>query len=146
MFKIGSTKGLIISTKHGNFMKGNDQEPIRSNTISCPMHQTERNTRRSKVNQHKRKVKHTPPSKEMVTRPSLTKRTQSRGQIRNGRTMTIRIDHNRRAALECSVINYWWGKGWLNRFYARATLALASTVINEHANYSVRVKDLYLNY
>ena len=38
MFKIGSIKGLIISTKHGNFMKGNDQEPIRSNTTSCPMH------------------------------------------------------------------------------------------------------------
>ena len=43
--------------------------------------------------------------------------------------MTLRMNHNRRTALERSIISYW--AGCMNRFYPRAALALGSSVIHE---------------
>ena len=57
-------------------------------------------------------------------------------QTESGRTMTIRINHNRSTALERSVINYWG----LNQFYMYTTLTLDSALVHKHTRYSVRMK------
>ena len=93
-----------------------------------------------KLKQHKRKAKGTAHSQQMAIRLSLINRTVSQRQTEIGRTLTIRINHNRSIALECSVINYWGrragggqrgGRG-LNRFLRCSNLALGSVVVNIH--------------
>ena len=60
-----------------------------------------------------------------------------------GRTITMKINHNKSTALKRSVINN-WGRGvGLNRFHVQATLALGSVMVHKHTRCSARVKDFY---
>ena len=65
----------------------------------------------------------------MITWLSLIKWAKCPRQTESGRTLTIRIYHNRSIVLERSVINYW---GLINRFYIATTFALASNMIHKH--------------
>ena len=65
----------------------------------------------------------------MITWLSLMKWAKYPRHTESGRTLTIRIYHNRSIVLERSVINYW---GLINRFYIAITLALASATIHKH--------------
>ena len=66
-------------------------------------------------------------------------------QTESGRTLTIRINHNRSTALERSAniigcgVAVGGGEG-LNRFYVEKALALDSAVVQKHARYTVRMK------
>ena len=71
------------------------------------------------------------------------KKNEQLVKLESGRTLTIRINHNRSTAFEWSVINYGGGVGALNRVYAHAALALSSTVVHTYTtytSYSVRMK------
>ena len=113
-------------------LKGNNQEPIQSNSTSFPRYHAGKNPQ----NHHSIKSNSTsgnlrgqlPPSR---CPPGHPKQNQQIFRLTGSEhTITIRINHNRSTALERSVINYWgWG---LNRFHALATLALVSAVVHKH--------------
>ena len=68
-----NVKCRIGSGKPRTRRKGNDQEPIKFNSTSCPRHQTgkeHKQLRRHKVKQHKRKAKRIAFSQQMATRLS----------------------------------------------------------------------------
>ena len=101
--------------------KGNDQEPMQSNSISHPQTPNGKGTQtrsrwpKSYPKQYEQNVNewidYNPPPTNSVT--SISK-----------------MNHSRSTALERSVINY---LGWgLNRFYVYATLAITSAVVHEH--------------
>ena len=99
----------------------------RYNSTSFPIHHTgneHKQLRRHKVKQHKQKSKRSALSQQIFTRLSYT--TNSQRLTGSGRTMTIKINHNRSTALERSVINNWrWGlKPVLH--------SLDSVVVHEH--------------
>ena len=50
--------------------KGNDREPIQSNSKSCPRHQTGKEHKHLGVEQHKQRAKRTALSQQMATKLS----------------------------------------------------------------------------
>ena len=86
--------------------KGNDQEPMQSNSTSFPRHHTGKEQNKSRwhrIKQHKRKAKRSALSQQMSTQAILNNiNTWS-----NGQTIKIRINHIRSTTLEQSVINCW---------------------------------------
>ena len=79
---------------------------------------------------------------------AIVNKTHKKSKTTRKRTNNDRINHNRNTALERSITNYWgWrggGRGIINGFYTRATLALGSAVIQEHTRYLGCVKDFLL--
>ena len=103
---------------------------------SCPRHQTGKE--HIQFRRHKIKT-----SQEDSSFPAdgqqtiLNKWTKSQRQTESGRTLTIRINHNRSTSSERSVIN---DSGFKPGLRAH-NLALESAVVHKHTSYSVRVKD-----
>ena len=87
--------------------KGN--EPIQSNSTSCPKHQTGKGHLQLARPKNKNSASETPRGQLFPNRwpPGYPKWTVSQRQTESKRTLTIRINHNRNIALERSVINYW---------------------------------------
>ena len=77
----------------------------------------------------------------MFTRLSLINGTLCKRQTESGRTLTIRINHNRSIAIEQSVINY-WGRGF-NRFILQQPHPRFCCDSYTHRSWSVRLKDIY---
>ena len=111
-----------------------------------PKHQTGKEHKHQERRQVKNSTSGKPrghliPNRRPPAHPQHSKQ-KLRRQKENGRTMTIRITHNRGTALERSIIHH-LGREELKQFYTLAILALGSVVVYEHISYLVRVEDFY---
>ena len=123
---------------HQSRRKGNDQEPIQTNSTSCPRHQMGKE--HMQFRQHK--IKKQQEQKDKKTTSSFPEDGHQNEQTESGRTMTININHNRSTTLERSVTNYSGRKPVLRAHNPGPR----SAAVNKHTSYSVRVKDFELVY